>query len=897
MSDKLVDFNSLALPATQKGALANFDPGSVPRNKFLGECYKYNNNGNFIQEKLVRPGTDKFDIELSANNSFMFVDIVPKERNKDIEISAFPLSDFVVDATDYAATGVGTAETPDDFFQMATVRNHDNKRADGAIHVGGNHIPLGESFGWQLPSIWENGDTQLPGTTRSEIQQDYALVRVTEKGKGNKYYFIHTATRRLKPGVIIEGVGTIDKGNINAREVLAAYANEVTSAQIAGLMENARANRERVFDVNAEILLTASNENQSEGVAEMVKSVRSSQEAAKALQINEHVLSIEPVISNNVDKNGLQRIGMLSAMELRRYYPEWEQAEQPARKIAETIATQIVLSQGKTKLTGISGLGKLVEISQMAGSPRPELPADAENWDTVLIDNMLAGHTVTRIPKGRGSDLGGILIMDPKYPGLVYQVNDLGSQFADTHGKVENSRYKVSVRCIPPETIMQRVNELRRRKEETRAGQRITRELLQLPALAESGSGEEAGEQANFIIAADKMTGEDLPFMVHERSKTISIHESATVLVNGRRVENTEVRPPAVIGYLDPKTGDQKLNIFFAVGQRPMCATSLTEEQLVRIVEIVRRDNPDEAEQLEQSLRGLLPAVELTGERLEERWEAFAKANNLSQLLEEAQERTAVTEHWAKMLAEKLNMRDKHRKDITTQTITKHVPQEDIDQRRLPLDNMHKFRQHYLPYNILSQNRVIRQATRFQIGRGTDLGRMNSALLGGGNEELSRIHAELYVWGNVMKVMDLGSTNGTYINGKRLEPNKRYALEDGDQIRLGSEIFYAVAGCLVPEKSYKTLKANEPEYGTQEIKVDEFEMRVKQVYREMDALDEAEQNGKQAGWRLGEAAATNRFTESLSRLFTEIGQLPVGITISSKSIREQILQKLKQLVK
>jgi pSer/pThr/pTyr-binding forkhead associated (FHA) protein len=31
--------------------------------------------------------------------------------------------------------------------------------------------------------------------------------------------------------------------------------------------------------------------------------------------------------------------------------------------------------------------------------------------------------------------------------------------------------------------------------------------------------------------------------------------------------------------------------------------------------------------------------------------------------------------------------------------------------------------------------------------------------------------------------MDMGSTNGTYVNGRRLVPNQTYILRDGDEIR------------------------------------------------------------------------------------------------------------------
>ena len=50
---------------------------------------------------------------------------------------------------------------------------------------------------------------------------------------------------------------------------------------------------------------------------------------------------------------------------------------------------------------------------------------------------------------------------------------------------------------------------------------------------------------------------------------------------------------------------------------------------------------------------------------------------------------------------------------------------------------------------------------------------------------VSRKHAEIvYDMGNYY-LADLNSTNGTFLNSTRLNPNERYPLESADQIRLG----------------------------------------------------------------------------------------------------------------
>ncbi len=50
---------------------------------------------------------------------------------------------------------------------------------------------------------------------------------------------------------------------------------------------------------------------------------------------------------------------------------------------------------------------------------------------------------------------------------------------------------------------------------------------------------------------------------------------------------------------------------------------------------------------------------------------------------------------------------------------------------------------------------------------------------------VSRLHAVLKREANRVFLMDLGSSNGTYVNGKRLTPNVDHALANGDVVALG----------------------------------------------------------------------------------------------------------------
>jgi pSer/pThr/pTyr-binding forkhead associated (FHA) protein len=56
---------------------------------------------------------------------------------------------------------------------------------------------------------------------------------------------------------------------------------------------------------------------------------------------------------------------------------------------------------------------------------------------------------------------------------------------------------------------------------------------------------------------------------------------------------------------------------------------------------------------------------------------------------------------------------------------------------------------------------------------------------GGVSGGVSRRHAQIVQQDNALFVEDLGSTNGTRLNGFTLEPYHRYRLRDGDEITLG----------------------------------------------------------------------------------------------------------------
>lgn len=62
---------------------------------------------------------------------------------------------------------------------------------------------------------------------------------------------------------------------------------------------------------------------------------------------------------------------------------------------------------------------------------------------------------------------------------------------------------------------------------------------------------------------------------------------------------------------------------------------------------------------------------------------------------------------------------------------------------------------------------------------------VNLNLYGGREQGVSRIHASLRVDRRQLLLMDLGSTNGTRLNGTPLTAHEPVRLENGDEIRLG----------------------------------------------------------------------------------------------------------------
>ena len=73
--------------------------------------------------------------------------------------------------------------------------------------------------------------------------------------------------------------------------------------------------------------------------------------------------------------------------------------------------------------------------------------------------------------------------------------------------------------------------------------------------------------------------------------------------------------------------------------------------------------------------------------------------------------------------------------------------------------------------------------TTFDVGEGATFGRSNGADIRVDDPFASSAHARIFDRGGFMYVEDMGSTNGTYLNGRQLKSAERLSM--GDTIRIG----------------------------------------------------------------------------------------------------------------
>jgi pSer/pThr/pTyr-binding forkhead associated (FHA) protein len=73
--------------------------------------------------------------------------------------------------------------------------------------------------------------------------------------------------------------------------------------------------------------------------------------------------------------------------------------------------------------------------------------------------------------------------------------------------------------------------------------------------------------------------------------------------------------------------------------------------------------------------------------------------------------------------------------------------------------------------------------TSWDVGQGATMGRADGSQIRVDDPFASSAHARIFSRGDFMYVEDMGSTNGTYLNGRQLRTAER--LKPGDVIRIG----------------------------------------------------------------------------------------------------------------
>lgn len=89
---------------------------------------------------------------------------------------------------------------------------------------------------------------------------------------------------------------------------------------------------------------------------------------------------------------------------------------------------------------------------------------------------------------------------------------------------------------------------------------------------------------------------------------------------------------------------------------------------------------------------------------------------------------------------------------------------------------------------------VVHPAERITIGR-VDMRRperpdVDLTAYGGLEKGVSRIHAAIERSGPYLTIIDLDSSNGTFLNGHRLPPHEPHPLREGDEIHLGKLVVH-----------------------------------------------------------------------------------------------------------
>lgn len=107
--------------------------------------------------------------------------------------------------------------------------------------------------------------------------------------------------------------------------------------------------------------------------------------------------------------------------------------------------------------------------------------------------------------------------------------------------------------------------------------------------------------------------------------------------------------------------------------------------------------------------------------------------------------------------------------------------------RERPTGPVFELSQNIDPVLIVTSSPSLASELTFKLEAGMTLGRSRSSGIPLADQFASHMHARVFPNGHFFFIEDLGSTNGTFVNGRRIEAQTQ--LKVHDEIRLGETVF------------------------------------------------------------------------------------------------------------
>lgn len=115
------------------------------------------------------------------------------------------------------------------------------------------------------------------------------------------------------------------------------------------------------------------------------------------------------------------------------------------------------------------------------------------------------------------------------------------------------------------------------------------------------------------------------------------------------------------------------------------------------------------------------------------------------------------------------------------------VPPDTGSSRERPVGPVFELSQNIAPVLIVTSSPSLAPELKFPLEAGLSLGRSRSSGIPVSDQFASHMHARVYPKGHFFFIEDLGSTNGTFVNGRRIDGQTQ--LKVHDEIRMGETVF------------------------------------------------------------------------------------------------------------